>query len=58
MITRLNTKDPVALAAAAQETRERCRRKQGLPPTIEDPLVLDQLATLLDVEPTRQGQAA
>lgn len=36
------------IKAAARAMRERSRREQGLPPFIEDPVVLDQLADLLD----------
>ena len=42
------SRPPLDLKAAAREMRERARREQGLPPYIEDPVVLDQLADLLD----------
>lgn len=44
-------KDPVKLAQAARIVKgalERSRKEQGLPPTIEDPEVLDRIATIIE----------
>lgn len=42
---------PEELAAAADECIARTRAAQGLPPHIENEALLDQLATLIDVDP-------
>jgi hypothetical protein len=35
------------LRVAARRVAERTRKEQGLPPTVEDPAVLHQIATLI-----------
>ena len=52
------SRPPLDLKAAAREMRERARREQGLPPYIEDPVVLDQLADLLDPRRLTERESA
>lgn len=47
------------LEEMATEARLRRRAEQGLPPTVEDPLVLDKVVTLLGLaNPQRRGRRA